>query len=81
MVEGRGNNLSLKKRKRRSVWINVDLYEVCLSGIIYCLIFYFPTILKPFFFRQISGIYLTSGKDFRKYLPQGFESKAYKATY
>ena len=40
--------LSLKKRKRRSIWIKFDLYEVCLSYIIYCLLFYFKTILTPF---------------------------------
>ena len=42
--------ISGKNRKRRSIWINVDLYEVCLSKIIYCLLFYFNTILIPFFF-------------------------------
>ena len=40
--------LSGKKRKRCSIWIKVDLYEVCLSYIIYCLLFYFKTILTPF---------------------------------
>ena len=29
--------------------IKVDLYEVWISGIIYCLLFYFKTILTPFF--------------------------------
>ena len=42
-------NLSVNKRKRRSIRIKVILCEVCLSGIIYCLLFYFPTILTPFF--------------------------------
>ena len=41
--------ISGKKRKRRSIRIKVDLYEVCISGIIYCLLFYFKTILIPFF--------------------------------
>ena len=38
-----------KKRKRRPIRMKVDLYEVCLSEIIYCLLFYFKTILTPFF--------------------------------
>ena len=41
-------NISGKKRKRRSIQIKVDLYEVCLSVIIYGLLFYFTTILTPF---------------------------------
>ena len=56
------------------------MYEVCISYIIYCLLFYFKTILTPFFF-QIAGISLTRGKEFRKYWPQGFELEADKATY
>ena len=40
-----GNN-----RKRHSIRIKVDLYEVCLSKIIYCLLFYFMNILIPSFF-------------------------------
>ena len=39
--------ISGKKRKRRSIRIKVDFYEVCLSYIIYCLLFYFMTILIP----------------------------------
>ena len=42
--------ISGKKRKRGSIRIKVDLYVVCLSKIIYCLLFYFMTILTPFFF-------------------------------
>ena len=41
-------NLSGKKRKIRSIRIKVDLYEICLYYIIYCLLFYFKTILTPF---------------------------------
>ena len=41
-----------KKRNICSIRIKVDLYEVCLSGIIYCLLFYFQTILTPFFFAR-----------------------------
>ena len=41
--------ISGKKRKIRSIRIKVDLYEVCISKIIYCLLFYFKTILTPFF--------------------------------
>ena len=37
-----------RKRKRRSIWITVDLYEVCLSYIIHFPLFYFMTILTPF---------------------------------
>ena len=73
--------ISVNKSKRRSIWIKVGLYEVFLSGIIHFPLFYFKTILTPFFPRQISGIYLTKGKEFRKYWPQGFESEADKATY
>ena len=58
--------LSGKKRKIRSIHIKVDLYEVCLSEIIYCDLFYFWTILTPFFL-QIYGISLTRGKEFRNY--------------
>ena len=49
------------------------MYEVCLSYIIYCLLFYIITILTPppplpcHFF----GIYYTKGKDFRDYCTQG----------
>ena len=42
-------NISGKKKKRYPIRIKSDLYEVCLSGIIYCLLFYFKTILIPFF--------------------------------
>ena len=41
--------LSGKKRRRISIQIKVYLYEVFLSYIIYCLLFYFPTILTHFF--------------------------------
>ena len=41
-------NLSKKKRKRRSIRVKVDFYEVYLSYLIYCLLFYFKTILTPF---------------------------------
>ena len=54
-------NISENKRKKRSILIKVDLYEVCLSYIIYCLLFYFMTILTPFFTLQICGIYITRG--------------------
>ena len=40
--------ISGKKRKIHSIWIKVDLCEVCLSEIIYYLLFYFKTILIPF---------------------------------
>ena len=40
--------LSGKKRKRLSIQIKVDFYEVCISYIIYCLLFYFKNILTPF---------------------------------
>ena len=60
MEEGRVKKISRRKRKRRSISINVDLYEVCLSYIIHCLLFYFMTILTPFF-RQICDISLTRG--------------------
>ena len=43
-------NIIGNKRKRLSIRKNIDLYEVCLSYIIYCLLFYFMTILIPFFF-------------------------------
>ena len=52
--------ISGNKRKRSSILIKVYLYKVCLSKIIYCLLFYFKTIIIiPFFPRQISGISLT----------------------
>ena len=49
--------------------------------IIYCLIFYFKTILIQFLSRQISGISLTRIKEFRKYWPKGFELEEDKETY
>ena len=42
--------ISGKNTKRVSIWIKVDLYEVSLSKIIYCLLFYFKALLTPFFF-------------------------------
>ena len=41
--------ISVKKRKRSSIRIKVYLYEVCLYKIIYFLLFYFTTVLIPFF--------------------------------
>ena len=37
-------------RKRCSIRINADLYEVFLSYIIHCLLFYFMTIITPLFY-------------------------------
>ena len=42
-------DISVNNRKGRSISIKVDLYEVCISYIIYCLLLYFITILTPFF--------------------------------
>ena len=56
------------------------MYEVFLSEIIYCLHFYFKTILMPFFLRQISGISLARGNEFRNYWPKGFELEEDKVT-
>ena len=47
--KGEDIKLSGKKRKIRLIQIKVDFYVVCLSGIIYCLLFYFQTIPTPFF--------------------------------
>ena len=55
-IETSGN-----KKKRRSIQIKIDLYEVCLSGIIYFLLFYFKTILTPFFFVKFL-VYLSLGE-------------------
>ena len=74
-------NISRKKMKRISFAINFNLNEVCLSYIIYCLLFYFLTILTSFPTpRQICDIYLTRRKEFRKYWSQGFESEEDKDT-
>ena len=54
--------ISGKNRKRCSIRVKVDLYEFCLTKIIYCLLFFFKTILTPFSPRQISGISFTRGK-------------------
>ena len=51
-------NIIGKKRKRLSILIRVYLYEVCLSGIIYFLLFYFKTILTPFFSRFLVSLSL-----------------------
>ena len=72
--------ISGKKRKRRSIGIKVYLYEVCLSEIIYYLLFYLKTILTPFPPCQISGIYPTREMEFKKYWPQGFELEEDKVT-
>ena len=37
------------KRNMISIWIKFDMYEVFISYIIYCLLFYFMTILITFF--------------------------------
>ena len=42
-------NISVKKKKRRSISINFVLYDVCLSYIDFCILFCFKTILTPFF--------------------------------
>ena len=73
MVKVRVNKISVNKRKMHSIWIKFDLYEVFQSYIIYCLLFYFMTILTPFSPRQTCGISLTRGKEFRKYWPKVFD--------
>ena len=40
--------LSGNKSTRRSIQVKFDLYEVCRSYFIHCLLFYFKNILKPF---------------------------------
>ena len=40
--------LSGKNRKRCSIWVKIDLYEVYQSYFICCLLFYFKIILTPF---------------------------------
>ena len=42
-------NISGRERNMCSIVMKVDLYEVFLSYNIYCLLFYFMTILTPFF--------------------------------
>ena len=49
----------VKKRKRHSIPINVDLYEVYIYFIFYFLLFYFMTILTAFFVRFL--VYLSLG--------------------
>ena len=58
MVEGRGGGVSGKKRNRCSICINVGLYEVFISCIIFCLIFYFITVLTTFFFIFVASLSL-----------------------
>ena len=41
-------NISGKKRTRRSTRMKIYLYEVCLPIIIHCLLFYFMTTPTPF---------------------------------
>ena len=50
--------------------IKVGFYEVCISYIISCLLFYFMTILTTCFTHQICGISLIKGKEFRKHWPK-----------
>ena len=52
---------SVKKRKMFLIKVKFNLYEICLSYIIYCLLFYIMTILTPFFF-SIFVAYLTLGE-------------------
>ena len=47
--EEEAHKISGNKRKRCSTRVKVNFYEVCLSYIIYCLLFYIITILNPFF--------------------------------
>ena len=54
--------ISGKKRRIRLIRINVDLYEVCLSKIIYCLLFYFKTILIPLFCTAIFLVSISLGE-------------------
>ena len=60
MVEGRGNNISGKNKKGCSIRMKVNLYEVCLSYIMYCLLFHIMTILTTFFSRFVA--FLTQGE-------------------
>ena len=53
--------ISGKERKRCSIWIKVDLCEVFLSYNIYCLLFYFMTVVTPFLL-QICVFSLTRGR-------------------
>ena len=73
-------NISGNNSKRCSIMIKVDFLKVCLSYIIYFILFYFMTILTTLFTSQICGIYLIRGKEFRKYWTKGFESEEDKAT-
>ena len=69
-------NIGGKKRKKLSIRIKVDLYAVCLSKIIYCLLLYLKTILippPPHHHHQILGISITRRKEFRKYRPKLFD--------
>ena len=50
--------IGLNNRNRRSISMKVDLYGVFLSYIICCLLFYFITILAPFFARFILSLSL-----------------------
>ena len=73
--------ISGNKRKRNSLQIKVDFYKVCLSKIIYCLLFLFYDYTNTLFLsRQICGIFLNRGKGFRKYCTKGFESEEDKRT-
>ena len=56
------------------------MYEVFISEVVYCLLYYFKTILIPFFPCQISGISLTRGKEFIKYWPKVFDLEEEKST-
>ena len=72
--------ISGNKRKMRSINTSVDLYEVCLSYIIYFLLLYFMAVFTPFCFFRSFGISFNRGKEFRKYCPKGFELEEDKYT-
>ena len=57
MVNKEDINISGKNKNKRSIWIQVYLYEVCLSRNIYSLRFHFMTILIPFFKPDLWYLY------------------------
>ena len=67
--------ISRNKRKICSIRLNFDLYQVCLSYIIYFPIFLFYDYTNTLSPRHICGISITRGKEFRKYWPKWFKSE------
>ena len=49
-------HIGISKIKEERIRMKVDMYEICLYSIIYCLMFYFRTILTKLFSRFVVSL-------------------------